>query len=69
MLIGYVEREEGVAHIHLSAYEGDRIQFPHAVILVAGVVYIPIVYVEKQKEVTHSHPLACPEPRMRFLDE
>jgi FtsH-binding integral membrane protein len=63
MLIVYVESEEGVAHKEV------RIQFLHAVILVVVVVYIPIVYVEKQKVVAHTPPLACPGPRMHFLDE
>jgi hypothetical protein len=57
-----------VVHIHLSAYEGVRIQFPH-IVMVAVVVCIPIVYVERQKVVVHIHPFACQVVRMDFLHE
>lgn len=61
--------EAGVVHIRLENYEGACIQFRHVELLIVLVVYIPVVYGERQRAGAHIHPLASQGAHMHFLGD
>jgi hypothetical protein len=64
-----LQAEAGVAHIRLETYEGACIRFRHVELLIALVVYIPVVYGERQRAGAHIHPLASQGAHIHFLGD